>query len=393
MRLRVGAAVAMLALTGCGDGHQSPPLRVSTGTFRQTITLTGELEARRGVAVSVPRLPSWESSIKWMVEDGTFVRAGDRVVELDAGQMPAQLETMRQTETQAVQELQQRNAEWAADLEQKQLELDKKLAELEKARTQSEVPKEILAPREYEQRQLALQKATAEVEKARDLLASQRSAVDSERSNIVLRIEKSRREIARSAGALDSLFILAPQDGIFVVRELPWESRTLRIGDRVWVGFALGSMPDLRTLQVTAALADVDDGRVSPGMRARITLDGYPGEQLGGRVVSVAAVAQDAGRNSQRRFIRVVVALDRVDPDRMRPGLSAKVEVTRDERPQVLLVPRQALRIEGSAARVALADGTTKSIRIGTCNARECVVTSGLAAGDELRPFEEDPHA
>lgn len=386
-------AFVLAASVACSGSTDRNALRVSRGTFTSVMTLTGELEAKRGITISVPRLPNWETTVKWMVEDGTFVRAGERVVELDAGQLPGMLDTTRQQEMQAIQELQQRDSEWSADLQQKQLEMEKKNADLEKARMQAAVPRDLLAPREFEQRQLAFQKAEAELGKARELFTSQRSAIETERANLSLKIEKSRREIRRSSGALESLFLRAPSDGIFVVRELPWESRSLRVGDRVWVGFPLGSMPDLDSLQVSVALPDVDDGRIAPGMEAWVTLDGYPRERFHGKVTSVSAVAQDAGRNSQRRFFRAVVMLDRVDSERMRPGLSARVEVVREHRVGVLLAQREALRFEGAKVKAVLADGATKDVRVGSCNASTCVVVAGLEEGDVLRSFEENPGA
>ena len=384
---------ALLILSGCPGADEHDRLRVRRGTFDRSITLTGELEAKSGEIIAVPRMPSWRSSIKWMVEDGAFVRAGDRVVELDAGGLPTELESKRQQETQAVQQLQQRDSEWAAELGQKELDVEKRVAELEKVRLLAQVPRDLLAPREYEQRQLNLLRAQSELEKARELFKSQRQGVEAERANLRLQIEKTQREIARSSNALQSLFIRAPREGIIVVRDLPWEGRKLRQGDEVWVGFPLANMPDLNSLQVNAALADVDDGSVAPGMSATVTLDGYPREPFRGRVSAVTEVAQEAGRNSLRRFFRVYVVLDRVDSERMRPGLSARVQIVRDVRHGVLLAARESLRFEAGRVRAALAGGKTTEVRVDSCNSRECVVTAGLKEGQKLRSYGEAPDA
>ncbi|HEX2062719.1 MAG TPA: hypothetical protein VHK90_18400, partial [Thermoanaerobaculia bacterium] len=137
------AVLAALA-AGCFSGHADSPdpgeLRVRRATFVNEIVLSGELEAARGDFLNVPPLPSWQTAIKWLADDGAAVKAGQPVVELDNTALTADLETKRQTLMQAEQELRQREGEWAADLEQKVLDVDKKRSEMEKAKLEAVLP-------------------------------------------------------------------------------------------------------------------------------------------------------------------------------------------------------------------------------------------------------------
>src|SRR5437667_7132769 len=119
MRPLSHGAVALLA-AGCFAGYDSgapapEDLRVRRGTFRGDVVLTGELRAGRGDDLVVPRLPQWQTSIKWLINDGTPVKQGDRVVELDNSVFATNLDAKRQAVAQAQQELQQTDAEWYAD--------------------------------------------------------------------------------------------------------------------------------------------------------------------------------------------------------------------------------------------------------------------------------------
>ena len=58
------------------------------------------------------------------------------------------------------------------------------------------VPRDLLSARGYEEKQGALRRTASEHAKAVDLLASRRTAVESERRNLMLRIDKAQREIA-----------------------------------------------------------------------------------------------------------------------------------------------------------------------------------------------------
>lgn len=390
------AAAALLSVSCFSGSTESTrageALRVRRAAFVNDVVLTGELEAARGDMVSVPALPSWQTSIKWIATDGTEVKEGDRVAELDNGAFSAELDTKRQTLTQTLQQLQQKESEWKAELEAKSLEVEKKKTELEKATIQASVPADLMSQRDYEDRQRDLRRAQVELAKARDLLAAQSKAIVADRANLDLQRAKGEREIFRSESAIESLVLRAPRAGIVVVKDIPWEARKLQAGDLVFVGFPLAQIPELSSLQVSASLADVDDGRIAPGMRANVTLDGYPTQTFGGRVTSISAVAQESARQSLRRSFKVVVLLDQIDPERMRPGLSARVTIRRDTQQQALLAPRAALDFSGATPRARLADGSSVDVKLGTCNAQECIVTNGLSDGQELAPAMEVSH-
>lgn len=392
MRRFVPFAVLAMAVAGCFSGYSDPgpaptssqELKVRRAPFAQDLTISGELEAARGEVLSVPTLPQWQTSIKWVVDDGTFVKAGDPVVELDNSSLTSDLDQKRQTETQAVQELQQREAEWSADLQQKMLDAEKQQSELEKAELNAAIPKDVLAARKYEEYQTALARARVGFEKARDLLESRRKGVEAERANLILRIDKARREILRAETGIQALVLRAPRDGICVGLDHPWEGRKLQPGDTVWVGFPIVMMPDLSTIRVLAALPDVDDGRVAIGQRATVTLDGYPGLRFAGKVTSISAVARESRRQSLRRNFDLLVALDQLDHSRMRPGLSARVIIHRETKNEALVAPRAALDLAGDKPRAVLADGSTVDVTLGSCNAQECIVMSGLEEGQKL---------
>jgi HlyD family secretion protein len=382
-------AILLLPLSAClsGNADDAPAeqLRVRRGAFVHEVVLSGELEAARGELLSVPPLPSWQTAIKWIADDGAAVKANEPVAELDNTALTTDLDSKRQGAMQATQELQQKESEWKADLEQKELEVEKKKADLDKAVLEARLPKELLSGRAFEEKQTALRRATTEHEKAVDTLRARRTAVASERENLLLNIGKTQREIAIAESAINALVLRAPRDGIVVVKDHQWEGRKLQVGDPVWVGFPIVLLPDLDTMRVNAGLADVDDGKIAKGMPVTVTLDGYPDMKFAGRIAAISAVAQESRRQSLRRQFEVLVALDKLDPSRMRPGLSARVVVRRETRPSALLAPRAAIDFSGKAPRVRV-DGTLQDVKLGPCNALDCVVLNGLSEGTRLEP-------
>lgn len=395
MKNKCVAAVASLFIAGCFSGiadeapRKSDELRVRRDSFHHEMILSGELEAARGELLSVPPLPSWQTAIKTIVEDGATVKAGDSVVELDNSALTLDLDSKRQSAMQAAQELQQREAEWSADLEQKRLDVEKKRADYDKAVIDARTPRELLSGRAFEEKQGALRRTRTELDKAQDLLRSRETAINADRQNLLLNIEKTKREISIAEHAIDELVLRAPRDGIVVIKDHQWEGRKLQIGDTVWVGMPLALLPELDSLRVTAALPDVDDGKIAVGMPVTVTMDGYAGLQFRGRISSISAVAQESRRMSLRRQFEVLVQLDRLDLERMRPGLSARIVVHRGTQQAALLAPRAALDFSAAKPRVRLHDGSMKEVQLGACNAQDCVIRSGLEEGERLSPVVE----
>src|SRR5215213_181777 len=186
MKTAAAAVVALLSIAfTSGYSEEAPPetLRVRRSAFANDVLLSGELEAARGDFLAVPQLPSWQTAIKWLAEDGAAVKAGEPVVELDNTSLTSDLESKRQTAMQMMQQLAQNEAEWQADLEQKQLEVDKKRSDLDKAKIDAAVPKDIVSARSFEEKQTAVRRTTTEFDKAVDVLASRRTAIEAERRN------------------------------------------------------------------------------------------------------------------------------------------------------------------------------------------------------------------
>ncbi|HVT45569.1 MAG TPA: efflux RND transporter periplasmic adaptor subunit [Thermoanaerobaculia bacterium] len=358
-------------------------VEVRKGELRQTFLLTGVIDAAEGAVIAVPRLPNWQTSIKWLAADGVDVEEGEPVVELDNSSFSTDIEEKRRNEEQAVQQLIQKSAEAEADLAKKELEVEKKRIDLDKARIEARVPPEILPAKEYENRQLALRKAETELKKAESTLISTRTGAEADQRNLQIAIDKARREIQQTSQAMENLVLRAPAKGILVIGDHPWEGRKTQIGDSVWVGFPVARIPEMSSLQVVASLPDVDDGRVAVGMKAVVTLDSFPELQFPAEIVEIAPVAQEPVRQSLRRSFRLVARLEKIDAERMRPGLSAKLVVVTRVVAGATLVPRSAVDFSADP-EVVFESGRRVAVTLGECSATECLVLEGLEPGARL---------
>ena len=387
------AALPLLLLAGCGettaDAAPAPgSLVVRRGDLVQHFILTGEIKSRQAQVIAVPPLPEWNTTIQWLAEDGSLVSAGDRVVELDNSTFAGTIDQRRLAVTQARNELAQFDAQSATDVAERQFEYERRRIDLDKAKVAAAVPQEIISRREWEDAELALERAQTEFRKAEDLLRSGETGRIAERRNLELNLAAAERELAIAERAIEALSLLAPKDGVFILRDHPWEGRRFQVGDRAFVGLPLAEIPDPSALIVEASLWDVDDGKIAVGEPVEVVVDAWPDRVWKGKVSTIAQVAQEAERQSLRRAFRTQVELDAIDPERMRPGYSVRIRVPRIAARDALLVSRAAVQRRGEETLITLPGGGTRTVTLGPCNAQDCAVVEGVREGERVARAE-----
>lgn len=395
-----GAGCVRVGAEGVSPAPDADPveLRARRGAFRQRHLLTGELQAAEARTLSVPRTPNWQVQIRWMADEGTVVQAGDKVLELDNSAVVGDLEDKKLKAVEAENELTRVQADAQAAVEEKRFAVEEKRAALAKAEIEAQVPAEILPRREHQERRLALERAKLELAKALDDLEATKKAKEAEVRIQRVELARARREIETAERTIQALSLEAPTDGVLMLEEHPNERRKFQIGDNAWVGLAIMRIPDLSTLGVEAILSDVDEGRVEPGMEVSVTPDAFPGMRWTGRVEEVSPVAREIEGSSLLRYFAVQISLDdeaKIDRERLRPGMSVKVEVLGPAQEDVLLVPRAAVDVSGHEPRVILEGGEAVKVRLGACNPTHCVVEDGVSAGQSLarNHYSQSPEA
>jgi multidrug efflux pump subunit AcrA (membrane-fusion protein) len=355
---------------------------VAQGSITDRVLIAGTLHAVQSEELRTPRTPVWELPIRWMAEDGAQIKAGERALEFDNSSFVSTLAEQKVQYIDAVMSFNTFLDVSALDETQKQFELDNARLQAGKAAVLASVPADLLPARTAQERQLELRRTGAAVAKAEKELASAKAENQLERQVKQIELDKAKQAIDDAEKGIRELVLAAPRDGILVVGEHPWMGRKFQIGDTVQPGWTIVSLPALTAgMEVHAELADVDDGRVSIGMQGTCTLDAYPGNALPCTVKALMPVASGKGAKSLRRSFALVISLDSVNDENLRPGMSVKVQLARPPLANVVVVPRGAVQLDGTHARVKLASGDRRDIELGPCDAQSCAVNKGLAPG------------
>jgi HlyD family secretion protein len=383
------AAVAALALAiwgGCSTSPKAPlpkqdgreELVVERGNLEDVLLLSGELEAASAEKLVVPRSDHWMLKIRSLHEDGREAKQGEAVVEFDNSSALSRFQQEALAVDAADYELTRQKAAGVADEALKVFELEKARTVEQQAELDRAVPQDTIAIKVYEERQLALRRARAEVERAQEELDTHRKSQELELKVKRIELDKARSELKEAERTLTSLVLRSPREGLLVIEQNWQQGRKYQVGDIAHPTQTVASLPDLSKMRVRASMSDVDDGTVKVGMPARCVLDAHPETIYQGVVESLSPVARPRGRESMQQLYAVTVALAKTDPARMRPGMSVRVEIVRQQAQNVLLAPRKALDLSNSKAKARTAAGKLRPVEITWCNAEMCAIGSGL---------------
>lgn len=362
-----------------------PVVRAAEQPFERRVFLTGEVDAVAAAELKVPAVENGRAPLRWLAANGAMVKAGDLVAELDNTAFANELQQKAIQLSQAETELQRQQSQAALTESEKVLDVERKRIAMEKAKLNADMPPELFSKRDVLEAKLALTKAEAEWQRAKDALAAQRRASVLDREIQKVAMQKAKQDLKVVEEGITRLALRAPLDGIVLVGDHP-EGRPLQVGDEVFMGMTVARMPDLKQIRVKAWLPDVDDGQIAVGMPAQIVVDTYPDQTFAARVDSISTIAREPMQKSLRRVFEVSLTLEgKANSEVLRPGLSARIEVIAAQLEKAVVVPRAAIRQKGDHITVITAEGQTKTVTLGLCNQRVCVVEQGLAANTPVQ--------
>jgi len=388
------AALAIAAATALPDRGGPGTASVRRGDLVLVAEVEGELVARDAEQLGPPQLAEvWDFKISFLAPEGAEVRQGDRVLGFDASELERRLAERRGEAEQAEERMGKRGADLEQELLDADLELAKAESELRRRQLAVEVPPELVAARELAKARVDLAAAERKV----GHLRAERDALEArgraEVAQLRHRHRAARADVESLESAIAAMTVAAPRDGT-VVYVADWRGEKPRVGESTWRAEKLLSIPDLTRLAAVARVPETELGRVDEGMPVRLRLDAHPDVEYRGTVLRLSTTVGAQARNDPRKVARADIELERIDPERMRPGMRFRAEIERERMAGVLSIPLDAVLHDEEGAYVLRRTwrGSERvEPRFGRRSADEVEVLDGLDAGDRvvLDPREE----
>lgn len=185
--------------------------------------------------------------------------------------------------------------------------------------------------------------------------------------------QKSEAQAAYDAATeiLNKSNVKAPFDG--VVYSVP-----VRTGNYVNAGDLLLQEADLSQVRVRAFVDEPDVGRLSPGERIEVSWDALPGRIWQGQLLNTPATVKLLG---SRNVGEITTNINNAD-FKLLPNTNVTVQIITAEHHNVLVVPREALRLDDGTPYVYRVDDDElrrQSVKTAIINLTQAEVTQGLS--------------
>lgn len=184
--------------------------------------------------------------------------------------------------------------------------------------------------------------------------------------------------------------ITAPASGTVIYGKIQAgeDEMAVKAGDAVKEGAGVLRVIDMKQPLVRLTIHEIDAPRVKVGQVAQVRLDAYSELLFTGKVTRLLPVAAQILQNDQLELqgFDSEILLDQADP-RLRPGMTASVEIMTEHFQDVVTVPSQALQqAEGESYCWVLSNGKPEKrlLKLGRSDARFTQVLSGLSPAEAV---------
>jgi RND family efflux transporter MFP subunit len=333
------------------------------------------------------------------VKEGQIVHRGDVLLELDSTDFRRQLaqaeadKAMIQAELDALLAGSRREdlAEARAMLAQARARA--KRASEDRVRAAKALEAGSLTPREWDAARAEASQSEEEVRAYESKLARLRAGARPEEiAQARARLRKADVAVASARDQLAYTVIKAPIAGTVI-------HRGIEVGEMVTPGVSetgdrkpLLTVADLSKLVVESEINQIDVGKLNLGQTVSIRVDTLPGVVFDGSVYKVAPAAV-AGRERDVQLFPIQTLVSKAGSTKLKPGMSADLDIFIQKRPQVLLLPVEAVirdkREKGHVTVVKKgADGKwakeKREVTLGTSSDHQVEVVTGLTEGEKV---------
>lgn len=152
------------------------------------------------------------------------------------------------------------------------------------------------------------------------------------------KVDQTKAALDRSTQTYNNLFIKSPADGIVIAKRIDLgQMVTAQLQATVLFEIA----KDLHEMEAWLDVDEADIGMVKEGQEAVFTVDSFPKKHFEGKVKRIQYQAKIVDN-----VVTYATVLDVKNPKlRLRPGMTANVEIKVAENSNALIIPNKALRI------------------------------------------------
>ena len=372
--------------TSTSESSASISAVLKRGPFIVSVTTTGELQAKNSIDIRGPEgaraAGIWQMKISNLVPEGTVVKKGSFVAELDRSEI---MQKLKDSEL-SVQKFQSQYDQVILDSTLTLSQARDEMVNLRFALEEKRIAKEqsvYEAPAMQRQAEIDFERSKRSLEQSQKNYVTKRkqSVAKIVAVQVDLTKEKSKKDIL--AQTLGEFMIKAPADGM-VIYAREWNGRKKVVGATInpWES-AVATLPDLSVMESTTYVNEVDIQKIAVGQKVEIKLDADPSKKLSGTVRQVANIGEQRPNADSKVFeVKILVA---ESDTTLRPAMTTSNTIVVATLENVLSLPLEAVHAQDSRSFVFKANGSgvvRQEVKLGMMNDNAVIIEGGLSEND-----------
>lgn len=377
-------------------------IEVSKGLFEVTVANSGSLLAEKSLDVKGPeiartsdqggdggrggdrggRMHAADFKILDIVPEGTMVKAGDYIAQLDKTTYDNTLKDEVTNLENYKAKLEMKTLDTAVTLSSLRDDIKNQKYVVEEAQLTLEQSK-YEPPATIRQAEINLDKAKRNLEqliKGFDLRKAQ-ARTDIKQARILYTNEVTL--VKNLQEFLAKFTITAPTPGI-VIYKTDWGGTKRKSGssinafDRI-----VATLPDLTTMISKLYVSEIEVNKVKIGQKVTVTVDAIPGKTLTGSVFTIANIGEVLP-NSDAKMFEVQVKIEGTD-NQLRPSMTTWNKIIIKSFPEAVYIPTECVQTGADSIPYVFKKNHTRQIVVlGDMNEKNIIVKAGLEPGTQI---------
>ncbi|MFO7573696.1 MAG: efflux RND transporter periplasmic adaptor subunit [Bacteroidales bacterium] len=364
--------------------------------FEISVSNSGELIAERSIEIKGPQMAQGRRSrggrgnhmrrmdlkIQDIVPEGTMVRKGDYIAQIDRTEYDNTLKDERERLQKETETLEMKLLDSAVVLTNLRDDIKNQTYAVEEAAITLEQSK-FEPPATIRKAQIDLdkqQRTLVQKKKAYALRVAQ-SEADIEHQR--LRVTMGTTTVEDLEDFLSQFTVKAPSNGMVIYKkERNGNKRKAGSNVNQWDP-VIATLPDLSSMISRIYVNEIDISRVETGQKTQITVDAFPDKQFSGSVVTIANIGEQLP-NSDAKMFEVLIRIDGSDPA-LRPSMTTSNKIIIETYTDVISIPSECVNAgTDSIPFVYLKNRTKQIVVLGRSNEKHVIVEKGLKPGTQV---------
>lgn len=383
-------------------GEVSVFAEVKEGLFEIAISNSGELLAESSFDIKGPEIQQTQNQgggprggggghdhmrimsfkIQDIVPEGTIVKKGDYIAQLDRTEYENTLKDALQNLTTLQANLEMKILDTAVTMTDLRDDIKNQIYVVEEARI-------ALAESRYEP-PAAIRQAEINLNKAERALEQLKKNYNLRLAQSLSDIKQTKLALANGQELVKSLqdflaqfTITAPSEGIVIYKQ-EWNGSKRKAGSQINpFDRVVATLPDLDTMLSKTYVSEIEVNKVAIGQDVIVTIDALPGKSFKGKVTSVANVGEVLP-NSDAKMFEVLIRIDNSDKI-LRPAMTSWNRIITKTFDNVIFIPTECVYTGADSITFVYKKNKTRQIVVlGEMNEKNVIVKQGLEPGTSI---------